>query len=133
MPKDKGKCQAQSMAHNLLFPHPIQLVSYRTHRIIFFPNRNMKICARKRIERGVGTFPEWGFRLCIIFYSWKFVNDRFRFDIFRTKRYIYLGRKPVAFWQGNVFYKFDSDSEISPKDQRDYNIIACKEITYFLS
>lgn len=93
MPKDKGKCQAQSMAHNLLFPHPIQLVSYRTHRIIFFPNRNMKICARKSMERGVGTFPEWGFRLCIIFYSWKFVNDRFRLDLFRTKRHIYLGRK----------------------------------------
>lgn len=40
----------------------------------------------------------------------------------------------VAFWQGNLLCKFDSDSSIWPKAQRDYNIIACKKkIVYFLS
>lgn len=67
----------------------------RSRETVPFPNRDMKICARKIGRVGWGHSHKGGgrFSFCMIFYSSKFINDKFRVDCFRTKRRIYLGEK----------------------------------------
>lgn len=50
----------------------------------------------------MGTFPQWGFRLCLIFDSFEFIND-FNSDLISLVQGDHLLRKEImAFLQGNL-------------------------------